>query len=51
MRQLDCLWEGMERLKTEAGLPDAEEAPAPDDPGDLSVYFENGLTGGTDGNP
>jgi hypothetical protein len=50
MRQLDCLWEGVEQLKSEVEQPtdstrnDGDPVASPD-PGDLGVYFENGLTG------
>jgi hypothetical protein len=54
MRQLDWLWQTVEALKDDAGLPDdptGDPEPTPSDPGDLNVYFENGLTGGANGNP
>lgn len=48
MRQLDCLWEGVEELREQAGQDDGGtvvDGTTPTDPGDLSVYFENGLAG------
>jgi hypothetical protein len=46
IRQLDCLWEGVEELKERADITTEGEQPTePTDPGDITVYFENGLTG------
>lgn len=43
MRQLDCLWEWVAQLMQQEGqVPDGS---TPTDPGDLAVYFENGLAG------
>ena len=49
MRQLDWLWKTVEELKGES-LDEAAADYAPSgepnaDPGDITVYFENGLTG------
>jgi hypothetical protein len=47
MRQLDCLWKGLEQLKSESpddGEPQSEGG-TPTDPGDITVYFENSLVG------
>ena len=49
IRQLDWLWKTVEELKGES-LEDSDAPPPPPgepnaDPGDLEVYFENGLAG------
>jgi hypothetical protein len=45
MRQLDWLWQAVVELKGEPDEPVAPEGSPNADPGDLEVYFENGLTG------
>jgi hypothetical protein len=45
MRQLDWLWETVEELKDETDEPTAPDGSPIADPGDITVYFENGLTG------
>ena len=45
-RQLDCLWEGLEEVKEAVEQIDGGAGgTTPTDPGDLTVYFENGLAG------
>lgn len=41
LSQLKSLWQAIDELEDR---PEGEGGPAPD-PGDLEVYFENGLTG------
>jgi hypothetical protein len=45
IRQLDWLWSAVEDLQGEESEPSAPEGSPNADPGDLEVYFENGLTG------
>lgn len=44
MRQLDYLWDAVVEMQEDSD-PTAPEGGPNADPGDLEVYFENGLTG------
>lgn len=42
-RQLECLWQCVDELRED--VDNSSGGAGPSDPGDLTVYFENGLAG------